>query len=463
MTQAFGRVVGVYGQVVEVEYKGEKPALHDLLVLENDPTVSMEVYTSAGNSLFFCLALVSTEKLFRGQHVVNTGKGVVVPVGDSVLGRAIDIFGAPVDGLAMLTPTTLRPIYQKPPPYSEVTTHKSVLETGIKAIDLFSPFPRGGKIGFFGGAGVGKTLLLTELMHNIVTLHNEKTVSVFAGVGERIREGQELYETISQKGILPMVSFVLGSMADNPAIRFLTPFAAATIAEYFRDQLKKDVVFFVDNVFRFAQAGNEISMLMNTIPSEDGYQPTLASEMAAFHERLTSTKDAAISTIEAIYVPADDILDYGVNAIFPYLDATVVLSRGVYQEGRLPAVDLLSSTSSMLSPQIVGSAHYKAALSAQSLLKQAVSLERIVSLVGESELSAQDRLIFRRAKKLINFMTQSFFVAEEQTGRKGSYVGLATTIEDVGAILSGKYDAIAEEKFLYIGSVKEIGNAQKTG
>ena len=315
---------------------------------------------------------------------------------------------------------------------------------------------RGGKIGLFGGAGVGKTVLLTEIIHNVVVLHKGKGLSVFAGVGERIREGHELYETLAEKQVLPSVSLILGTMGENPAVRFLTGFTGVTLAEYFRDSLKKDVLFFIDNVFRFAQAGNELSVLMNTIPSEDGYQATLTSEMASFHERLVSSIDNSITSIEAIYIPNDDILDQGVQAIFPYLDSSVVLSRSIYQEGLLPAIDLLSSSSANLNPETVGQLHYDVALKALNLLKQATSLDRIVSLVGESELSPSDKLTYERAKKLRNFMTQNFFVTENQTGKKGSYVSRETTVADVNDLLGGKYDEITDDKFSFIGSVKEI-------
>ncbi len=287
-------------------------------------------------------------------------------------------------------------------------------------------------------------------------MSDKSSVSVFAGVGERVREGAELYETLGLENVLPYISLVFGTMGENPAIRFRTAYTAATLAEYFRDEEHKDVLFFIDNAFRFAQAGNELSMLMDTIPSEDGYQATLASEMGTFHERLTSSESNAITTLEAIYVPNDDLFDQGVQAIFPYLDSTVVLSRTVYQEGKLPAIDLLSSTSANLSPEFVGQEHYDTALKAQSLLKQAVGLERIVSLVGESELSEADRTTYERARKLRNYMTQSFFVAEKQTGRTGKYVPVKKTVEDVRAILEGKYDQLEEDKFLFLGDLSEI-------
>jgi len=457
MNNDIGKIVGIQGQIVEVEFTNDQPNLHDILVLENDPSVKMEVFASKENDIFFCLSMSETHKMSRGISVINTKKPLTVPVTIDLLGRVINIFGEPLDGLGPIKKTkNLLPIYRNAPTLSNMSYHQELLETGIKVLDLFSPIIKGGKIGIFGGAGVGKTLLLTEMIHNVIGKHVDKSVSVFAGVGERIREGQELHEALKDRGILPYVSLILGTMGENPSIRFLTSFTAVTLAEYFRDSLKKDVLFFIDNIFRFAQAGNELSVLMNTIPSEDGYQATLSSEMADFHERLTASKEGSISTIEAIYVPNDDILDQGVQAVFPYLDSTIVLSRNTYQEGFLPAVDILSSTSASLSPEIVGELHYKVVLNAQNLLKQALTLERIVSLVGESELAAEDRLVYERAKKLRNFMTQNFFVAEAQTGRKGAYVSRQTVVEDVNDLLNGRYDDISDEKFMFIGSIKDI-------
>ena len=453
-----GRIVTVQGQIVEVEFpEKEVPQVYDILILEDSPEIKMEVASSSGPSAFYCLSLSSTEMLSRGKKVINTGMPIVIPVGKKVLGRVIDIFGNPLDSLGKLQIEDTRPIHGSYPIYSDLSTHAEILETGIKALDLLSPIVKGGKTGLFGGAGVGKTLLLTEIIHNVVSLgKRDKNVSVFAGIGERVREGQELHETLVQQKVMPEVALIFGTMGQNPAIRFRTAFAAATLAEYFRDEEKENVLFFIDNIFRFAQAGNELSLLMNTIPSEDGYQATLVSEMASFHERLVSNSKNSITTIEAIYIPNDDILDQGVQAVLPYLDSTVVLSRNVYQEGRLPAIDLMSSTSSNLNKEIVGDLHYEVALKTQSILKQSVALERIVSLVGESELSNDDRVIYERAKRIKNFMTQNFFVAEDQTGKKGAFVPRASTVEDVNDILEGKYDGVSDDKFLYIGSAKEI-------
>jgi len=455
----FGKITGIQGQIIEVEFKDHQPSVHDVLVLEENENIKMQVAMPSGPSSFFCLSLGSTDKLYRGLRVINTKKPILIPTSEGVLGRTINIFGEPIDGKGAIKKTDEKPIYSEGLDYSEIVKHQEILETGIKAIDFLSPMIRGGKIGLFGGAGVGKTVLLTEIIHNVVVLHKGKGVSVFAGVGERIREGHELYETLAEKEVLPSVSLVLGTMGENPAVRFLTGFTGVALAEYFRDSLKKDVLFFIDNVFRFAQAGNELSVLMNTIPSEDGYQATLTSEMASFHERLVSNKNNSITSIEAIYIPNDDILDQGVQAIFPYLDSSVVLSRSIYQEGLLPAIDLLSSSSANLNPTTVGQLHYEVALKALNLLKQATTLDRIVSLVGESELSPSDQLIYERAKKLRNFMTQNFFVTENQTGKKGAYVPRATTVADVSDLLSGKYDDITDEKFSYIGSIKEVKNS----
>lgn len=451
-----GKIIGIQGQIIEVEFKNHEPSVHDILVLEDDSSIKMQVALPSGPSSFFCLSLSSTDKLYKGLKVLNTKKPILIPICAGVLGRALNMFGEPIDGLGAIKKEGELPIYAQGLDYSEIVKHNEILETGIKAIDFLSPLIRGGKIGLFGGAGVGKTVLLTEIIHNVVVLHKGKGVSVFAGVGERIREGHELYETLAEKQVLSSVSLVLGTMGENPAIRFLTGFTAVALAEYFRDSLKKDVLFFIDNVFRLAQAGNELSVLMSTIPSEDGYQATLTSEMASFHERLVSNIDNSITSIEAIYIPNDDILDQGVQAIFPYLDSSVVLSRSIYQEGLLPAIDLLSSSSANLNPETVGQLHYDVALKALNLLKQATALDRIVSLVGESELSSADQIIYERAKKLRNFMTQNFFVTENQTGRKGAYVPRVTTVNDVNDLMLGKYDDITDNKFSFIGSIQEI-------
>src|SRR5258708_718961 len=438
MSLVSGKVVAIKGQVVEVSFTGDMPTVHDVLVLENNPLVKMEVYTSSSPNSYYCLLLTDSPGIARGNGVINTLKPVTIPVGPSVLGRVIDLFGNPRDKGPQIQTKDMWPIYREAPQYSEISMPKEILFTGIKGIDLFCPILKGGKIGLFGGAGVGKTILLTEIIHNIIQLApsgNQKTLSVFAGIGERTREGQELVESLAAGGVLPYASLVFGHMGENPALRFLSGATAITIAEYFRDVMKKDVLFFADNVFRLAQAGNELSLLMNSIPSEDSYQATLSSEMASFHERLASTTENTITSVEAIYIPNDDILDQGVQAILPYLDSTIILSRNIYQEGRLPAIDFIASSSSALAPEFVSVQHYKTALHAQSVMKKAVSLERIVSLIGEGELNAEDQLLYKRSKLLRAYYTQSFFTVEKQTGRPGKFVPLATTIKDASDIL----------------------------
>ena len=450
-----GKVTAVRGQVIEVFFEGEKPAIKDVLTFEEDSSVKVEVYSSSREDSFFCLALTGVEKLYRGAKMVNTGKQILFPVGEALLGRAVNIFGAPYDTLGPIKTTDSMPIHKIPTTGARVSLETKLIETGIKVIDLFAPLLSGGKMGLFGGAGVGKTMLLTEILHNVVA-KEANFVSVFAGVGERTREALELYQALKESKVLASSTLIFGQMGESPAVRYLSAFSAATLAEYFRDKAGKDVLFFIDNVFRFAQAGNEISVLTNTLPSEDGYQATLESEIASFQERLVSGEKKAVSAIEAIYVPADDLLDHAVQTIFPYLESVVVLSRNVYQEGLLPAVDILSSTSTAIEPRVVGKMHFDINRMAKNLLKQAAGLERIVSLVGESELSKDDQIIYHRARKLKNFMTQRFFVAQSQRGEKGSFIPLQTTLADTASILEGKYDLVPEEKFLFIESAKSL-------
>lgn len=456
-----GKVISIKGHAIEVEFLSSKPSIRSLLVMKDDPEVKMEISSSSGENTFYCLALSSTNNLHRGSEVIDTGQQILFPVGSEVLGRALDIFGAPLDNKGDIKVKNFLPIHQKVGSKVNWNAKTEILETGIKVIDIFAPFTKGGKMGLFGGAGVGKTILLTEILHNVVGKNKEKTVSVFAGIGERSREGLELYNALSESKVLGNSTLIFGPMGENPGVRFLSAFSATTLAEYFRDIQKKDVLFFIDNIYRFAQAGNEVAILMSKLPSEDGYQPTLESEMAEFHERLVSSADANISTVEAIYVPADDLLDHGVQSISPYLDSVVVLSRSLYQQSILPAVDILLSNSSTLDPSIVGTSHYYASLEAKQILKQAERLERIVSLVGESELSGADQIVFSRAKKIKNFMTQSFFVSEAQTGRKGAFVSLKEAVEELAGIISGKYDHIPAQKFLYASTLAGIKDEKR--
>lgn len=456
LTGSKGTIISILGQVAEVEFRDTPPQIHDLLVFEEDPTIRMQVHASSSSHRFHCLTLASTASLYRGGMVVNTGGPVTIPVGPEMLGHVVDIFGKSLDPAKTIEAKTYLPIHRSVAGLSEISTHQEVLETGIKIIDFFCPLLKGGKMGLFGGAGVGKSMLLSEILHNVVSNPDRSFVSVFAGVGERSREGYELYHSLIDSGVMSSSTLVFGPMGENPAVRFLSGLTAATIAEYYRDTLKKDVLFFIDNIFRFAQAGNELATLTNRLPSEDGYQSTLESEIAEFQERLVSTNTAVVSAIEAIYVPADDLLDHAVQTIFPFLNSIVILSRSAYQEGLLPAVDILGSTSSALDPIIIGDDHFQLALSAKNLLKQAASLERIVSLVGKTELSLEDRTAYERARKLRNYMTQPFFSAQTQKGQNGVFVQLTDTINDVRSIIEGKYDHVGEEKFLYIGTTTEI-------
>lgn len=456
MDNNIGRVKEIKGQVVEVEFLMNKPQIHDLLIMEDDESVQLEVYSSSDATSFYCIAFSKVEKLFRGAKLLNTGKAIQIPAGPEVLGRVMNLFGKPLDGKEEIKTKETKSIYASEVEFDRIVISKEMIQTGIKAIDFFSPILKGGKIGIFGGAGVGKTILLTEIIHNIINQNPGDTVSVFAGVGERAREGQELFQALGESKVLDHVTLIYGSMGENASIRFKTALAGISVAEHFRDNEAKNVLFFIDNLYRFAQAGHELSMLMNTIPSEGGYQPTLTSEMASLHERLFSTATNNITSFEAIYVPSDDMLDYGVQSVFTHLDANIVLSRSVYQEGRYPAINLLSSASTALKPDVVGKAHAKAVIKADQLLKVATGLERIASLIGESELNEKDKVIYNRAKLLKSYMTQSFFVVEAQSGKPGVFVPIADTVMDVQSILDGKCDALDPSRIKDIGSLKDV-------
>jgi len=452
--KTLGKIKSIRGNIVEMEFLEAQPEIHEMILASRDRSIKIETIMSAKKNLYYGLVYTGSEKIKRGEVVIGTGKFFEVPVGEMLLGRVVDIFGSPMDGKGEVNRELMWPVFQSSPALLKVVASTNIQETGIKSIDFFAPILQGGKVGLFGGAGVGKTILLTEIIHNIVVLSKSKNTCVFTGVGERIREGQELYESLKDSQVLPQVASIFGQMGENSAVRFRTALAGVTMAEYFRDVSKKNVLFFIDNIFRFAQAGYELSTLTNAIPSEGGYQSTLISEMADFHERLVSTKSGRLTTIETVFVPSDDITDQAVQSIFPYLDSMVVLSRQVYQEGRFPSIDLLSSTSSGLSTEIAGKEHEQALRQAQSILKKSISLERIVSLVGESELSADDQIIYKRAKIIKNYMTQNFFVAQSQTGKKGAYIPVSQTVKDMVEIIAGKYDDRNPEEFLYIGSIK---------
>ncbi len=451
-----GHIREVKGEVVRVEMYRESPFLNEILRIPDKPEVRLEVKEiNSENEVFVCtcVALSGFDDIYKGASVVRTKNPLLFPVGEELLGRVVDAFGNPRDGTDDFETEESWPIYRKPS-YEEISSGKKVVQTGIKAIDFFTPLLEGEEIGLFGGAGVGKTVLLIELMHNVV-FHEEKLL-VYAGLGERIREGHELHKTLADVGVLDAASLVYGQMNETASIRVNVGFAAATIAEYFRETRQEDMFVFIDNVYRFLQAGNELSLMLDRIPSEGGYQPTLQSEIGELEERLSSTDKGAITSVQAVYVPADDITDPGVQAILPYFDSTVVLSRDVYREGRYPAVDILESSSTVVDPDIVGKKHYKLYMESRELLEQHKNLEQIVSIVGESELSAENRTTYDRAKKLLNFMTQYFEVVSDQTGKPGQYVNIEDTVDGVEAIISGKVDDYDPEEFLYIETIDDL-------
>ena len=455
---AHGTIMSIRGQIVEISCPDQQPELLELMVSPDIESLRMEVIRFAPSGYVVCVAMGSLEGVRRGTRVVGTGKTIEIPVGDNVKGRIMNLFGDPVDGGGEIDRGRTNTIYGDAPDYVKVKTSLELLETGIKVLDFFTPFVKGGKIGFVGGAGVGKTFLITELMHNISKFHSG--VSVFAGIGERIREGHELFESLEESGVLKDVALVFGQMNENPAIRSRVGLSGVTVAEFFRDEQKKDVLLFVDNVYRLIQAGNEISTMTNTIPSEGGYQAEMMSQMAAFQERIVSTVDGSVTSVQAIYVPSDDVTDPGVQAILPYMQSMVILSRGVAERGIYPAMDVFESTSSVLTPEVVGQDHYDTVLAAQVLLNKYTELSHMLAIIGEAELSAEQRQQYNRAKKLINYMSQPFFVAEAQTGKQGYYVEREQTVKDVQTILNGDFDDRPESDFLNIGDLSTIDDAK---
>lgn len=450
-----GYVRDIHGEIAVVEIYKDPPFVGEILASEEKLGVLLEVKKIAYEKTFICTCSILSgfDRICRGEKVCRTKEVFLVPVGKTLLGRVVDIFGYPLDGKGPFPVVEKWPIYRQLE-YPQIAVKKEIIETGIKAIDFFTPLRKGEKIGLFGGAGVGKTVLLLELMHNIA-FYGQQLI-IFAGLGERIREGHELWETMEKVKVLPRSILIFGQMDEPAAVRHKVGFVAATLAEYFRDILKQDCFVFIDNIYRFVQAGNELSMMLGEIPSEGGYQNTLQSEVGKLEQRFVSTENGVITSIQAVYVPADDITDPGVQAILPFLDSAIILSRKVYEEGRVPAIDFLASSSSALDPKIVGERHYKLYLEAKKILERYQELEEIVAIVGEAELSFENRVIYQRAKKLLNFMTQSFFVVEDQTGRKGKYVKLKDTLDGVEAILTGKVDDIPPENFLYIDTIESL-------
>lgn len=449
-----GKVRVVRGQIAEVQFEGQIiPDFLEILTSPKIPEVKLEVFAYGENKMLYCLSLGAAGLIYRDMEVESTGKPLTIPVGNQILGRVMNLFGAPQDGQEPFKEVKYKPIYSEGPTYNIVKSSLEIMETGIKQIDFFTPFAKGGKIGFIGGAGVGKTVLMTELLRNITFSH--QGVSVFAGIGERIREGKELWESLKKSGVISKIVLLFGQMNENAAIRFRAGAAAATLAEYFRDEEKKDVLFFVDNVFRFIQAGNEVATILGQIPSELGYQATLETEISKFENRLVSTENGSITSVQTVYVPADELFDPGVAAIMSHLDSVLVLSRNISARGLYPPIDVLRSSSTILNRRIVGDLHYETVTKALEILSNYERLSRFAAIVGEAELSSNDRLQFNRAKKLINYMTQPFFTTEAQTGRPGVFVSREKTINDVGRIISGKVDEVPPEKLLYIGSLDE--------
>jgi F-type H+-transporting ATPase subunit beta len=455
-TPYVGRIYGVRGQIVRVRRESDyKPALGEVLTAEADARVQLEVHSYRGRDDINCLLLSPREDLYRAMRIVGTGSTLSIPVGRSVLGRAINLSGAPVDGGEPLVYTDSRPIE---PPRAlrrvESDKEKHLVETGIKVIDFFTPLVEGGRLALLGGAGVGKTALMTEVIRNMNATRSG--ITLFAGIGERIREGHELREALEETGALARTALIVGHINENAAVRFKVAAAAATLAEYFRDEEKTDVLFFADNIFRYVQAGNELATLLEEIPSEFGYQSTLQSEVAQFENRLGPGEFASISSIQTVYVPADQLTDPSVAASIPYFEAVVVLSREMSQEGRYPAIDLLKSKSAALDRTSINERHFTVLTQAIEMLSQYDRLVRIVAIIGEAELSAADRVTYERALRLRNYMTQPFFTLEVQTGKPGIFVHRKDVIDDVAAILDGTHDAIKPEAFLNIGAVRDM-------
>lgn len=451
-----GRVRSVHGQIVKVEYDDASlaPKYFEILTSPDNPKVKLELYAYGRDNCLYCLSLTKRRYLYRGMAITSTGQPLTVPVGPAVLGRVFNLFGEPVDNKGEMVSERV-PIYRDRSKTIEVVTSQDALETGIKQIDFFTPFVKGGKIGFVGGAGVGKTVLMTELLHNVTYKH--EGLSVFAGIGERIREGHELMKALENSKVISRVALIFGQMNENAIVRFRVAWAAAALAEYLRDNMKKDVLFFADNVYRFIQAGAEVSAVLGSIPSELGYQATLETEISNFEDRLVSTKLGSVTSVQTVYVPADELSDVGVAAILSHLDAQVILSRDRASRGYYPPIDPLLSTSSSLTRRVVGDEHYNTATAALELLHNHQRLARIVAIIGEAELSQYDQVVFNRAKRLLSYFTQAFHTTESQTGKKGVYVPREMTVADVSAIISGKLDQVPAEKLMYISSLKEAG------
>ncbi len=450
-----GKVCQVMGPVVDVRFeKGELPAIYNALTIPiDDRILTVEVAQHIGDNTARCIAMASTDGLRRDTEATDTGKAISVPVGRETLGRIFNVLGETVDGGPQAETEERWDIHRPAPEYEELATSTEILETGIKVIDLICPYAKGGKIGLFGGAGVGKTVLIMELIHNIAKEHGG--LSVFTGVGERTREGNDLYNEMKQSGVLANTALVYGQMNEPPGARMRVGLSGLTMAEYFRDREGQDVLLFIDNIFRFTQAGSEVSALLGRMPSAVGYQPTLANEMGALQERITSTKKGSITSVQAVYVPADDLTDPAPATTFAHLDATTVLSRNIASQGIYPAVDPLESTSRLLSPDTLGEEHYKVSREVQRILQRYQELMDIIAIMGMDELSDEDKLLVSRARKIQRYLSQPLFVSEKFNGFPGIYVPLSETIRGFKEIIEGKHDNLPESAFLYVGTIDE--------
>ena len=451
-----GTVIQVQGPVLDIRFPDDQlPKLLSAIEIPlGERVIVAEVAQHIGDNVVRCVAMSSTDGLQRGVEATDTGAPISVPVGDACLGRVFNLLGQPIDNKPAVEGDARWPIHRPAPSYEEQQPATEILETGIKVIDLICPYAKGGKIGLFGGAGVGKTVLIQELIYNIATAHNG--YSVFTGVGERTREGNDLYNEMTESGVIAKTAMVFGQMNEPPGARMRVGLSGLTMAEYFRDVKHQDVLLFIDNIFRFTQAGSEVSALLGRMPSAVGYQPTLATEMGALQERITSTKNGSITSVQAVYVPADDLTDPAPATTFAHLDATTVLDRGIASLGIYPAVDPLDSTSRILSPEIVGKEHYETARAVQGILQRYKELQDIIAIMGMDELSEEDKLIVNRARKVQRFLSQPFHVAEQFTGYQGKYVPLKETIRSFQEIIDGKHDDIPESYFLFAGSIDEV-------
>ena len=458
-----GTVVQVVGPVLDIRFPdGQLPNLNHAVTLKNgERTIVAEVAQQIGDGIVRCVAMSSTDGLVRGTEAVDTGSPITVPVGEACLGRIFDLMGNPLDDQPIDENLERWPIHREAPSYAEQESSTEILETGIKVVDLICPYAKGGKIGLFGGAGVGKTVLIQELIYNIATEHNG--YSVFTGVGERTREGNDLYYEMKESGVLEKTALVFGQMNEPPGARMRVGLSGLTMAEYFRDVKHQDVLLFIDNIFRFTQAGSEVSALLGRMPSAVGYQPTLATEMGALQERITSTKDGSITSVQAVYVPADDLTDPAPATTFAHLDATTVLDRSIASLGIYPAVDPLDSTSRILSPDVVGKEHYEVAQSVIHILQRYKELQDIIAIMGMDELSEADKLTVSRARKVQRFLSQPFHVAEQFTGMAGKYVPVRETIRGFKEIVEGKHDDIPESAFLFAGTIDDVVAKEKGG